>query len=453
MVEQLPVKELVVGSNPTCGAMENRSHNFYQKGFIPILALAIMVVSLLAVSLGGGAILYKQGKFPILSASISGMFGNKTESSGEQEEVQAEQLEQRIRELEQKLQEGRGDEGGILKAEIERVRKEAQEMRAEAQRLREKTEITRENVQETQNGIGPRISVVSPSEILSNIDVVLTLSGENFKEGSRVMLGNLILGEEDIGKTKFVNERTITFEYPRGYIAPGVYTVGIKNPDGMEALSPNALTIKDAALQNQEGELTVPEVRQKLSPSVVFILNDAEAEYGIYGSGTGFIIDAEGFILTNEHVIREDSVVHVVLEDGAVLLGDVVGWSKPYDLAIVKVRQSGFSAVTLGSSGSMQIGESVIALGYPKAFTTDIESISTTAGIISRNRTINGLTYLQTDAAINKGNSGGPLVNLHGEVIGIITYGLLDSQGIAYALDIEEAKSIIPQMKAGLKTP
>jgi serine protease Do len=177
--------------------------------------------------------------------------------------------------------------------------------------------------------------------------------------------------------------------------------------------------------------------------------------------GSGMIIDKEGHILTNGHVVAGAQQLTVKLADGRSFDGEVVGTDAKTDLAVIKLKtdEKDFPTVQLGDSSKMEIGDWVLAVGSPFGLTQTVS-----AGIISTTgRTGIGDTgygsMLQTDAAINPGNSGGPLINLHGEVIGINTailsntggMGMAGNIGIGFAIPIDMAKDVLPDLLAGRK--
>jgi len=178
------------------------------------------------------------------------------------------------------------------------------------------------------------------------------------------------------------------------------------------------------------------------------------------GQGSGFIIDAEGHILTNNHVVDKASTVKVVLSDGTQLEGKVIGTDRNNDVALLQVDASKIPALTylvLADSGSVKPGQMAVALGSPFGLQGSI-----TIGIISgTGRSIPGSTsrnmtdIIQTDAAINPGNSGGPLLNSRGEVIGINTAIEAAANGVGFAVPINTAKKVLPELLKGgtIKTP
>lgn len=166
--------------------------------------------------------------------------------------------------------------------------------------------------------------------------------------------------------------------------------------------------------------------------------------------GSGFVISSEGYILTNNHVVEKAQEIRIKLESGKEYEAKVVGRDPKTDLALIQVKpDKDFpEPAVLGDSNSIRVGDWVIAVGNPFGLGHTV-----TAGIISaRGRVIGAGPYddfLQTDAAINPGNSGGPLFNMKGEVIGINTAIVARGQGIGFAIPINMAKELLPQLKKG----
>jgi serine protease Do len=166
--------------------------------------------------------------------------------------------------------------------------------------------------------------------------------------------------------------------------------------------------------------------------------------------GSGFIIDPSGIVVTNNHVISEADEITVILNDGARLKAEIIGRDQKTDLALLRVKpDKPLKAVTFGDSEKLRLGEWVIAIGNPFSLGGTV-----TAGIVSaRNRDINSGpydNYIQTDAAINRGNSGGPLFNLDGEVVGVNTAIISPSGGsigIGFAVPSKTAMPVIEQLK------
>ncbi|HET7685814.1 MAG TPA: trypsin-like peptidase domain-containing protein [Candidatus Limnocylindria bacterium] len=196
-------------------------------------------------------------------------------------------------------------------------------------------------------------------------------------------------------------------------------------------------------------------------PAVVTIATSTQGLFGqtTEGVGSGFIVDADGWILTNKHVVEGADQLKVQLNDTRVFDGTVIGTDPLTDLAVVRIDATDLPVAQLGSSADLERGQLAIAMGsplgtsYQNTVTTGVVSglgRQITAGNASQtsSETLNNL--IQTDAAINPGNSGGPLVNSAGQVIGVNTAVATNAQGIGFAIPIDIAKPIVAQALDGV---
>jgi serine protease Do len=213
-------------------------------------------------------------------------------------------------------------------------------------------------------------------------------------------------------------------------------------------------------LRSGAGTPSFADIFERVNPAVVnisVIENGADVHEGVDGApaigaprrseGTGFVVDGEGYILTNQHLVNGTSRIRVRFADRTERAARLVGADASTDIALVKVEGGRLPVVPLGDSDSLRVGDWVCAIGNPYSFDHTV-----TAGVVSsKGRKIFNASfdaYIQTDAAINPGNSGGPLLNAAGEAIGISTAVSTEGQGIGFAVPINLARSVIEQLRS-----
>ena len=238
------------------------------------------------------------------------------------------------------------------------------------------------------------------------------------------------------------------------------------------AFTINKLVDNNQPASTVSGELTPQEVAKKVIPSVVCIQNyqrsnnnsmfffgggaqsgDAGDEVSPASEGSGIIATSDGYIITNAHVVEGASSLKVILSDGTSYEAQLVGSDSITDLAVIKIDATGLQAAEFGSSGDLEVGDSVMAIGNPGGLEL---SSSVTQGIVSAlNRQITNsetgytMDCIQTDTAINPGNSGGALVNMYGQVVGINSSKIVAEgyEGLGFAIPIDDAQSVISNLK------
>jgi serine protease Do len=250
----------------------------------------------------------------------------------------------------------------------------------------------------------------------------------------------------------------------------GVYVLNPAGASGSKALADTASPTADTsgtALTSGDSDNPVVEIAATLSNSVVGVRASSnvpvtdgfdtgqttQSEDIAYGSG--FIFSADGYILTNHHVIADADTLTVVMNDGTEYPATVIGSDSYNDIAVLKIEATGLNVMPIGDSDSVKVGEMAIAIGNPLG--EDLSGSVTVGYISAVNRLVQSNTYLQTDAAINPGNSGGPLLNASGQVIGVNALkstlagydesGIaISSEGIGFAIPINRAMDVANQL-------
>ncbi len=244
-------------------------------------------------------------------------------------------------------------------------------------------------------------------------------------------------------------------------IVASVTTAALVIPPPAPSPTPVVANVSPAShtvIQVHDGSQAVVDVAARVSPAVVTITSSsAGSGFGPFsvpatGVGSGFVFRSDGLILTNWHVVENADQLTVEFNDGRQVAGAVVAQDQANDLAVVRVAATGLPTATLGTSANLKIGQLVVAIGSPLGTFTD----SVTSGILSavgRSLSVSGTgrgqeqlsNLLQTDAAINEGNSGGPLLDASGQVIGINVAVATSAQGIGFAVPVDAAQSVISQ--------
>ena len=258
------------------------------------------------------------------------------------------------------------------------------------------------------------------------------------------MLGGLVGGGLMAGR---LDERVDALEQAR---AENVLTQAAKSASAAESATP-------AASVAAGGTLTAAQIYEQACRQVVGITTEVTYTnfFGMNSSsavsGTGFIVSADGYILTNYHVIelaaQNAKDVNVILHDGTRYTAAIVGYEKYNDLAVLKIDAEGLSPVTFGDSSSISVGDTVYAVGNPLGeldFSMSTGHVSALDRLITSDESGVAINMFQIDAAVNSGNSGGPVYNAAGEVVGIVTakYASTGVEGLGFAIPVNDAVSI-----------
>jgi serine protease Do len=234
---------------------------------------------------------------------------------------------------------------------------------------------------------------------------------------------------------------------------------------GTPPATANSAPVVTVASGSNSGNAATPDLTEVVAAvrdSVVTITSAGSSSRGFAtipssGVGSGIVLSADGYILTNKHVVADSRSLVVELADGEQFDATIVGESPDQDLALIKIDATGLTPAVIGDPASLQVGQTVIAIGSPLGTFTE----TVTKGILSATgrtitvqdpstgqpETLTGL--LQTDAAINPGNSGGPLLDANGRVIGVNTAVSTNAEGLGFAIPIDAAASLIAQAIGG----
>lgn len=197
-----------------------------------------------------------------------------------------------------------------------------------------------------------------------------------------------------------------------------------------------------------ETELSLQQLYQDCSPSIVAITGYVDGKAG-YSWGTGVILSEDGLILTNTHVINDCDRATVTLYDDSVYEAELVGADSISDIAVLKIQAAGLPAASFGESGSLAVGDRVAAIGNPLGETFRMTLTDGIISAIERGISYKGhsMTLLQTNTALNEGNSGGPLFNMYGQVVGVTNMKMMSSyssiEGIGFAIPSTTVKSVV----------
>ena len=223
-----------------------------------------------------------------------------------------------------------------------------------------------------------------------------------------------------------------------------------EDPPSVEIESSPAAPATPASEDAEDGALSLQEIYKKCIGSVVSITASAQSGKS---SGTGIVLSADGYLITNHHVIENAQVIAVQTSDDRQFQASIIGSDEASDLAVLKVDATDLQPAEFGDSGKLAVGDRVVAIGDPLGAQLRGTMTSGIVSAINRDLEVNDrtMTLIQTDAALNNGNSGGPLINCYGQVIGINTmklrsYYSTTAEGLGFAIPMAVAKPILEEL-------
>ena len=241
-------------------------------------------------------------------------------------------------------------------------------------------------------------------------------------------------------------------ETPKADTSSALAAQPAENPPSVEIESSPAAPATPASEDEADGALSLQEIYKKCIGSVVSITASAQSGKS---SGTGIVLSADGYLITNHHVIENAQVIAVQTSDDRQFQASIIGSDEASDLAVLKVDATDLQPAEFGDSGKLAVGDRVVAIGDPLGAQLRGTMTSGIVSAINRDLEVNDrtMTLIQTDAALNNGNSGGPLINCYGQVIGINTMKMSNFysssttvEGIGFAIPIDTAKPIIDEL-------
>src|SRR5574338_1516019 len=265
------------------------------------------------------------------------------------------------------------------------------------------------------------------------------------------LVGIIAAGSWQIGKLAHPDRPMVTALPPASQITPTAAVAIPPAPSPIVSFADVADRINAAVVNIDSASVKRPGTRRPGRPDSDDWMDRQEEGDSKQGAGSGFIIDREGFILTNHHLLHGAERILVTLSDGRTFRATPVGSDPAIDIALIKIPASAtLPTASLGDSDTLRVGEWVCAIGNPLGYVHSV-----TVGVVSFigrklfDRSLDD--YIQTDAAINFGNSGGPLINSRGEVVGINSAISWRASSIGFAIPIDIAKEILPQLRSAGK--